>query len=138
MYYVVLAVFVARVLFVIRIVHSPFGQVLKAIRENEPRAISLGYDVDRYKLLAFVLSTALAGWPARLKTLVLGFATLTDGAVDHLGTGDPDDLVGGMGTMSGPSSARWSSSRSRTRSATSAARWRSGPTSTGSTAWASR
>jgi branched-chain amino acid transport system permease protein len=65
LYYVVLAVFVAVFLFIIRIVHSPYGQVLKAIRENEPRAISLGYDVDRYKLLAFVLSTALAG-PRRL------------------------------------------------------------------------
>src|SRR5690606_23030648 len=78
MYYFVLAVFVAVFLFIVRVVHSPFGQVLKAIRENEPRAVSLGYDVDRYKLLAFVLSTALAGLAGSLKTLVLGFATLTD------------------------------------------------------------
>ena len=75
LYFVVFAVFVAVFLFIIRIVHSPYGQVLKAIRENEPRAISLGYDVDRYKLLAFVLSTGLAG---ALKTLGLGFATLSD------------------------------------------------------------
>ena len=75
MYFVVLAVFVAVFLAIIRIVHSPYGQVLKAIRENEPRAISLGYEVDRYKLLAFVLSTSLAGLAGSLKTLVLGFAT---------------------------------------------------------------
>ena len=64
MYYVVLAIFLAGFLLIYRIVHSPFGQVLKAIRENEPRAISLGYDVDRYKLLAFVLSAASPAWPA--------------------------------------------------------------------------
>ncbi len=78
LYFVVLAVFVAVFLFIIRIVHSPYGQVLKAIRENEPRAVSLGYDVDRYKLLAFVLSTAIAGLAGSLKTMVLGFVTLTD------------------------------------------------------------
>jgi branched-chain amino acid transport system permease protein len=78
MYFVVLAVFVAVFLFIRRIVHSPYGQVLKAIRENEPRAVSLGYDVDRYKLLAFVLSTALAGLGGALKSLVLGFASLSD------------------------------------------------------------
>ncbi|MBP6226104.1 MAG: branched-chain amino acid ABC transporter permease, partial [Rhizobacter sp.] len=78
MYFVVLAVFVSVFALIVRIVHSPFGQVLKAIRENEPRAVSLGYDVDRYKLLAFVLSTALAGLAGSLKTLVLGFATLSD------------------------------------------------------------
>src|ERR1035437_8876703 len=77
-YFVVLAVFVAVFLGIVRIVHSPYGQVLKAIRENEPRAISLGYDVDRYKLLAFVLSTGLAGLAGSLKALVLGFATLSD------------------------------------------------------------
>ena len=59
MYYVVLAIFLAGFLLIYRIIHSPFGQVLKAIRENEPRAISLGYDADRYKLIAFVLSAAL-------------------------------------------------------------------------------
>ena len=65
MYYIVLAIFIAGFLLIYRIIHSPFGQVLKAIRENEPRAISLGYDTDRYKLLAFVLSAALSGWRAR-------------------------------------------------------------------------
>jgi branched-chain amino acid transport system permease protein len=78
LYYVVLAIFVACFLFISRIVHSPFGQVLKMIRENEPRAISLGYNVDRYKLLAFVLSASLAGLAGSLKTLVMGFATLSD------------------------------------------------------------
>jgi branched-chain amino acid transport system permease protein len=65
MYYVVLAIFLAAFLLIFRVVHSPFGNVLKAIRENEPRAISLGYDAERYKLLAFVLSATLAGSPAR-------------------------------------------------------------------------
>ena len=65
LYYVVLAVFVAVFLFIMRVVHSPFGQVLKAIRENEPRAVSLGYDIDRYKLLAFVLSAAWPAWAGR-------------------------------------------------------------------------
>jgi len=77
-YYFVLAVFVAGFLIIYRTINSPFGQVLKAIRENEPRALSLGYDVDRYKLVAFVLSAALAGLAGATKTLVLGFATLTD------------------------------------------------------------
>ena len=78
MYYLVVAVFVAGFLAVSRIVHSPFGQVLKMIRENEPRAISLGYQVDRYKLMAFVLSATLAGLAGSLKTLIMGFATLSD------------------------------------------------------------
>ena len=65
MYYTVLAIFLAGFLLIYRVIHSPFGQVLKAIRENEPRAISLGYDADRYKLLAFVLSATLSGSPAR-------------------------------------------------------------------------
>ncbi len=78
MYYLVVAIFVACFLAISRIVHSPFGQVLKMIRENEPRAISLGYKVDHYKLLAFVLSAALAGLAGSLKTLVMGFATLSD------------------------------------------------------------
>ena len=102
MYYVVLAVFVAVFLFIVRIVHSPYGQVLKAIRENEPRAISLGYDVDRYKLLAFVLSTALAGLAGSLKTLVLGFATLTDAHWSLSGEVVLMTLLGGMGTFAGP------------------------------------
>jgi branched-chain amino acid transport system permease protein len=102
MYFTVLAVFVAVFLFVIRIVHSPYGQVLKAIRENEPRAISLGYDVDKYKLLAFVLSAALAGLAGSLKTLVLGFATLSDAHWSLSGEVVLMTLLGGMGTFAGP------------------------------------
>ena len=102
LYYVVLAVFVAVFLSIIRIVHSPYGQVLKAIRENEPRAISLGYDVDRYKLLAFVLSTAVAGLAGSMKTLVLGFATLSDAHWSLAGEVVLMTLLGGMGTFAGP------------------------------------
>ncbi len=102
LYYVVLAVFVAVFLFIIRIVHSPYGQVLKAIRENEPRAVSLGYDVDRYKLLAFVLSTGIAGLAGSMKTLVLGFATLSDAHWSLSGEVVLMTLLGGMGTFAGP------------------------------------
>lgn len=102
MYFVVLAVFTAVFLGIMRIVHSPYGQVLKAIRENEPRAVSLGYDVDRYKLLAFVLSTALAGLAGSLKTLVLGFATLSDVHWSLSGEVVLMTLLGGMGTFAGP------------------------------------
>ncbi len=102
LYFVVLAIFVAVFLFVVRVVHSPYGQVLKAIRENEPRAVSLGYDVDRYKLLAFVLSTALAGLAGSLKTLVLGFATLSDAHWSLSGEVVLMTLLGGMGTFAGP------------------------------------
>ena len=102
MYFVVLAVFVAVFLAITRIVHSPYGQVLKAIRENEPRAVSLGYDVDRYKLLAFVLSTAIAGLAGSLKTLVLGFATLSDVHWSLSGEVVLMTLLGGMGTFAGP------------------------------------
>ncbi len=102
MYYLVLAVFVAVFLFILRVVHSPFGQVLKAIRENEPRAISLGYDVDRYKLLAFVLSAALSGLAGSLKTTVLGFATLTDVHWSLSGEVILMTLLGGLGTFAGP------------------------------------
>ena len=102
MYFVVLAVFVAVFLGIVRIVHSPYGQVLKAIRENEPRAISLGYDVDRYKLLAFVLSTSLSGLAGSLKTLVLGFATLSDVHWSLSGEVVLMSLLGGMGTFAGP------------------------------------
>jgi branched-chain amino acid transport system permease protein len=102
LYFVVLAVFVAVFLFIVRVVHSPYGQVLKAIRENEPRAISLGYDVDRYKLLAFVLSTGLAGLAGSLKTLVLGFATLSDAHWSLSGEVVLMTLLGGMGTFAGP------------------------------------
>jgi branched-chain amino acid transport system permease protein len=102
MYYFVLAVFVAVFLFIVRVVHSPFGQVLKAIRENEPRAISLGYDVNRYKLMAFVLSTALAGLAGSLKTVVLGFATLSDAHWSLSGEVVLMTLLGGMATFAGP------------------------------------
>jgi branched-chain amino acid transport system permease protein len=102
MYFLVLAFFVAVFLAVIRIVHSPYGQILKAIRENEPRAISLGYDVDRYKLLAFVLSTALAGLAGALKTVALGFATLSDAHWSLSGEVVLMTLLGGMGTFAGP------------------------------------
>ena len=102
LYYLIVAVFVAVFLSIIRIVHSPYGQVLKAIRENEPRAISLGYDVDRYKLLAFVLSTAIAGLAGSLKTLVLGFATLSDVHWSLSGEVVLMTLLGGLGTFAGP------------------------------------
>jgi branched-chain amino acid transport system permease protein len=102
MYFVVLAAFVGVFLGVVRIVHSPYGQVLKAIRENEPRAISLGYDVDKYKLLAFVLSTTLAGLAGALKTVALGFATLSDAHWSLSGEVVLMTLLGGMGTFAGP------------------------------------
>ncbi len=102
LYYFILAVFVAVFLFIVRVVHSPYGQVLKAIRENEARAISLGYDVNRYKLLAFVLSTALAGLAGSLKTLVLGFATLSDAHWSLSGEVVLMTLLGGMGSFAGP------------------------------------
>ncbi len=102
MYFVVLTIFVAVFLAVVRIVYSPYGQVLKAIRENEPRAISLGYDVDRYKLLAFVLSTTIAGLAGSLKTVVLGFATLSDVHWSLSGEVVLMTLLGGMGTFAGP------------------------------------
>ena len=102
MYYVILGIFVLSFLLIFRTVHSPFGQVLKAIRENEARATSLGYDVARFKLLAFVLSAALAGLAGASKTLVLGFATLTDAHWSTSGLVILMVLVGGMGTMLGP------------------------------------
>ena len=102
LYYVVLAVFVACFLFIMRVVTSPFGQVLKMIRENEPRAISLGYEVDRYKLVAFVLSAALTGLAGSLKTLVMGFASLTDVHWSMSGEVILMSLLGGVGTFFGP------------------------------------
>src|SRR6185369_4908993 len=102
MYFVGLAVFVAVFLGIVRIVHSPYGQVLKAIRENEPRAISLGYAVNRYKLLAFVLSTAIAGLGGSMKTMVLGFATLSDVHWSLSGEVILMALLGGLGTFAGP------------------------------------
>jgi len=102
MYYVVLGIVIAGFALIVRTVHSPFGQVLKAIKENEPRAISLGFDVDRYKLLAFVLSAALAGLAGATKTVVLGFETLTDVYWAMSGLVILMTLVGGMGTLVGP------------------------------------
>ena len=102
LYYVVLGIFVLSFLLIFRTVHSPFGQVLKAIRENEARATSLGYDTARFKLLAFVLSAALAGLAGATKTLVLGFATLTDAHWSTSGLVILMVLMGGMGTMLGP------------------------------------
>ena len=102
MYYVALAVVVIGFLVIVRTVHSPYGQVLKAIKENEPRAISLGYDTNRFKLLAFVISAAIAGLAGSLKTLVLGFATLSDVHWSMSGHVVLMTLVGGMGTLSGP------------------------------------
>jgi branched-chain amino acid transport system permease protein len=102
LYYVVLAVFAGVFAGILRIVHSPYGQVLKAIRENEPRAISLGYEVDRYKLLAFVLSSAIAGLAGSVKTLVLCFATLSDVHWSLSGEVILMTLLGGLGTFAGP------------------------------------
>jgi branched-chain amino acid transport system permease protein len=102
MYYFVLAVFVAVYILIRRIVHSPFGQVLKAIRANEPRAVSLGYKVDRYKLTAFVLSASLSGLAGSLKALVLGFATLSDVSQTNSGEVILMTLLGGSGTFLGP------------------------------------
>jgi branched-chain amino acid transport system permease protein len=102
MYYLVLAAFVAVFLVVRRVVHSPFGQVLKAIRENEPRAISLGYDVNRYRLVAFVLSATLAGLAGSMKALVLGFASLSDVLQANSGEVILMTLLGGTGTFFGP------------------------------------
>jgi len=102
LYYVVLAICVAGFALIMRAVHSPFGQVLKATKENEPRAISLGYEVDRYKLLAFVLSAALSGLAGATKTVVLGFETLTDVHWAMSGLVVLMTLVGGLGTLTGP------------------------------------
>ena len=102
LYYFVLAVFVFGFWLIYRTIHSPFGQILKAIRENEARAISLGYDVNRYKLLAFVLSAALAGLAGATKTLVFRFATLTDAHWHTSGEVVLMTLLGGMGTVFGP------------------------------------
>ena len=93
---------VAAYLLIYRTVHSPYGQILKAIKENEPRTISLGYDVDRFKLLCFTLSAALAGLAGATKTVVLGFATLTDVHWSMSGLVILMTLIGGMGTLLGP------------------------------------
>jgi branched-chain amino acid transport system permease protein len=101
-YYVTLATFVIGFLVIWRTIHSPFGQVLKAIRENEPRAISLGYAVDRFKLIAFVLSAALAGLAGAMKAIVFQLASLTDVTWQMSGEVVLMTLVGGMGTVFGP------------------------------------
>jgi branched-chain amino acid transport system permease protein len=102
MYYFVLVVFIAAFALIYRVVHSPFGQVLKAIRENEPRAISLGYDAERYKLLAFVLSATLAGLAGATKAIVFQLASLTDVHWTMSGEVVLMTLLGGMGTVFGP------------------------------------
>jgi branched-chain amino acid transport system permease protein len=102
MYLTVLAIFLAGFLLIYRIIHSPFGEVLKAIRENEPRAISLGYKTERYKLLAFVLSATIAGLAGSTKAIVLQIASLTDVNWPMSGEVVLMALVGGLGTVFGP------------------------------------
>ncbi|MBN7771650.1 branched-chain amino acid ABC transporter permease [Marinobacter daepoensis] len=102
MYYFVLAVFIACYLLVQRIVSSPYGQILKAIKQNEPRAVSLGYNVDRYKILAFVISAALAGLAGSMKSVVFQLASLNDAHWHMSGEVILMTLVGGMGTLLGP------------------------------------
>ncbi|MBW4935943.1 branched-chain amino acid ABC transporter permease [Marinobacter sp. F4206] len=102
MYYFVLAVFLGCYLLVQRIVSSPYGQVLKSIKQNEPRAISLGYNVNRYKVLAFVISAALAGLAGSMKSVVFQLASLNDAHWHMSGEVILMTLVGGMGTLLGP------------------------------------
>ena len=103
MYYFTYAIFLLGFYLVYRTIHSPFGHVLRSIRENEPRALSLGYDVDRYKLVAFVISAGLAGLAGSTKALVLQFETLTDAHWHKSGEVVLMTLLGGMGTVMGPS-----------------------------------
>ncbi|MCZ8310888.1 MAG: branched-chain amino acid ABC transporter permease [Magnetospirillum sp.] len=102
LYYVVAAIFLAAFMLIYRIVHSPFGQVLKAIRENEPRAVSLGYRVDQYKLAAFVMSAALAGLAGAVKSQIFQLASLSDVHWTMSGEVVLMTLVGGLGTVFGP------------------------------------
>ena len=102
MYATVFVVFIAGFLLIYRTIHSPFGQVLKAIRENEARAISLGYDTARYKLLAYLLSATLAGLAGATKALVFQLASLTDVHWSMSGEVVLMTLLGGMGTVFGP------------------------------------
>ncbi len=102
MYYFVLAVFLVGFGLIVRTIYSPFGQVLKAIRENEPRAVSLGYNADRYKLMAFVLSAALSGLAGGTKAIVFQFASLTDVFWTMSGLVVLMTLIGGIGTILGP------------------------------------
>ena len=102
MYYFVLVLFLVGFLLIQRTIHSPFGQVLKSIRENEPRAISLGYDVKQFKLLAFVISATLAGLAGAMKSLVFQLATLTDVHWHMSGEVVLMTILGGIGTLLGP------------------------------------
>lgn len=102
MYYTVFGIFLICFLIICRAINSPFGQVLTAIRENEPRAISLGYNVDRFKLIAFTLSAALAGTAGATKSIVFQFAALSDVHWTMSGDAVLMTLVGGVGTMFGP------------------------------------
>jgi branched-chain amino acid transport system permease protein len=102
MYYFVLAVFLIGFAIIYRTIDSPFGQVLKAVRENEPRTISLGYKTDRYKLLAFILSAMLAGLAGSTKSLVFQLASLTDVQWQMSGEVVLMTLLGGLGTVLGP------------------------------------
>ncbi|MEB0030730.1 branched-chain amino acid ABC transporter permease [Undibacterium sp. RTI2.1] len=102
LYYLVLAIAIGGFVIIVRTISSPFGQVLKAVKENEPRAVSLGFDVDKYKLLAFVLSAALSGLAGATNTLVQGFETLTDVHWTMSGLVVLMTLVGGLGTLVGP------------------------------------
>jgi branched-chain amino acid transport system permease protein len=102
MYYTVLVVFFAGFLLIWRTIHSPFGQVLKAIRENEPRAISLGYDTTHYKFQAYVLSATLAGLAGATKAIVFQLASLTDAHWTMSGEVVLMTLLGGLGTLFGP------------------------------------
>ena len=102
MYFFVLAIFLGGFLLIYRIIHSPFGQVLKAIRENEQRALSLGYRTDQYKWLAFVLSAALAGLAGATKAIVFQLASLTDAHWSMSGEVVLMTLLGGLGTIFGP------------------------------------
>jgi branched-chain amino acid transport system permease protein len=103
MYYFVYSLFLVGFWLIYRTIHSPFGQVLRAIRENEPRALSLGYDVSRYKLLAFVISAGLSGMAGSMKALVFQSATLSDVHWHRSGAVVLMTLLGGMGTPLGPS-----------------------------------
>jgi branched-chain amino acid transport system permease protein len=102
MYVLVAVIFIAGFLLVHRIVHSPFGQVVKAIRENEPRAISLGYKVEHYKWIIFILAAGLAGVAGATKAMVMGIETLTDVGTTASGLVVLMVLLGGIGTIYGP------------------------------------
>ena len=102
MYIFVLVIFLVGFAFIWRVIHSPFGQILKAIRENQDRAISLGFDTDRYKLIAFIISGALAGTAGATKSLVFQLASLTDVHWNMSGEVVLMTLLGGLGTLFGP------------------------------------